>query len=90
MQVEDVVKVSSKGQIVIPKRVRKMFGLRTGERLLLAIGKDELLLRKLGTVSLEEISRKTSQIIEKEGIDVDDLVEEAMVRARKKEKRKSK
>lgn len=89
MQVEDVVKVSSKGQIVIPKSVRKRFGLQTGERLLLAVGKDEMLLRKLGTVSLEEISAKTSRVVEKEGIDVDNLVEEAVVWARKRN-RKSK
>ena len=87
MQVEDVVKMSSKGQIVIPKSVRERFGLQTGERLLLAMGKEEILLRKLGTVSLREISRKTGKIIEREKIDVDDLVEEAVVWARKRKKK---
>ena len=34
MQVEGVVRVSSKGQIVIPRSVRKKLGIEPGKRLL--------------------------------------------------------
>ena len=33
-QIEDVIKVSPKGQIVIPKEIRKKLGVRSGEKLL--------------------------------------------------------
>ncbi len=90
MQVEDIVKLSSKGQIVIPLRVRKQFGLEPGERLLLAVSEGgEILLRRLQHMSLEEISNRTSKIVEREKIDVDALVEEAISWARKGRKRKS-
>ena len=90
MQIEDVVKMSSKGQIVIPQRVRKRFGLQTGERLLLAVSDgDQILLKKLRNTSLEEISDKASKIVAREKIDVDDLVEEAISWARKGKRRKS-
>lgn len=89
MQVEDVVKVSSKGQIVIPKTVRKRIRLKVGDRLLLAVSdNDQILLKNLRDISLEEISAKTSGIVAAEKIDVDDLVEEAISWARKTKKKK--
>ena len=33
-EIEDVIKVSSKGQIVIPRGVRKKMGMKGGEKLL--------------------------------------------------------
>ncbi len=88
MQVEDVVKMSSKGQIVIPKTVRKRIQLEAGDRLLLAVSDgDQILLKKLRDTSLEEISGKTSKVVAREKIDVDKLMEEAISWARKRKKR---
>ena len=88
MQVEDVVKMSSKGQIVIPKTVRKRVQLEAGDRLLLAVSDgDQILLKKLRDTSLEEISGKTSRVVAREKIDVDKLMEEAITWARKSKKR---
>ena len=33
-QIEDVIKLSSKGQIVIPREIRKKLGVKGGEKLL--------------------------------------------------------
>ena len=82
MQAEDVVKVSTKGQIVIPKEVRKRFGIKPGKRLLVAVGKNEILLRKVEDMPLEESSKRLSQVSRREKIDIDNLVNEAIRWAR--------
>lgn len=82
MQVEDVVKVSTKGQIVIPKEVRKRFGMKPGKRLLVAIGNNEILLRKVEEMPLEEVSEKLGKVARKDNVDVDAFVAEAIRWAR--------
>jgi len=44
----EVVRVSSKGQIVIPKGVRSRLGLKKGDRLLAYSKGDMLIIRKIG------------------------------------------
>ncbi len=78
MHVEDTVKVSTKGQIVIPMRVRKELGIEPGKRLLVAFGKGVILLRKVEELSLEDISEKLSKAARREGVDVEALVDEAI------------
>jgi AbrB family looped-hinge helix DNA binding protein len=41
--------LSSKGQLVIPARLRQLLGLRTGDRLVLSLEPDGLRLTPLGT-----------------------------------------
>jgi AbrB family looped-hinge helix DNA binding protein len=83
MQAEEVVKVSSKGQIVIPKDVRKRFGITPGKKLLMAVGKNEIMLRRVEEVTLEQLSEGLDKIVRKEKIDVDALVDEAIRWARR-------
>ena len=83
MQAEEVVKVSSKGQIVIPKDVRKRFGITPGKKLLMAVGKNEIMLRRVEEVPLERLSEGLDKIVRKEKIDVDALVDEAIRWARR-------
>ena len=64
MQVEEVVSVSSKGQIVLPKRIREKFGIEPGKKLLVATDQGNILLRKLEDLSLQEISERTSKVVE--------------------------
>lgn len=40
---ESVVKVSSKGQIVIPKKWRNVFNIHTGEKLILKVREDNVI-----------------------------------------------
>jgi antitoxin PrlF len=46
-QIEDVVKISSKGQLLIPKEVRKKIGIKGGEKLLVLTRDGDIVLRKI-------------------------------------------
>jgi len=82
-KLEDISKVSSKGQIVIPKEIRERLGVQSGERLLVMTRDKEIILRKAERVSLEEISGKMEEASKK--IDVDKLIDEAVKWARSKQ-----
>ncbi len=82
-KLESIVKISGKGQIVIPKEVREMLGMKPGEKLAVIVRNDEVVLRKLERLNLSEISARISSVVEKENIDVDRLVSEAVEWARK-------
>ena len=82
-QVEDIVKVSSKGQIVIPREVRKKLGVKGGEKLLVLTRDGDILLRKTKELSLEDIAERIDKVVKDEHIDVDKLVAEAVEWARK-------
>ena len=90
MQVEQVVSVSSKGQIVLPKRVRQKFGIEPGKKLLVATDHDSILLTKLEDLSLQEVSEKLGKVVEAEEIDIPSLVDEAITWARKVQRHKRK
>jgi len=47
----DIVTLSSKGQIVIPSKVRKKFSLKEGDSLVIVEEKDAIRLRALGNLS---------------------------------------
>ncbi|MGA3112518.1 MAG: AbrB/MazE/SpoVT family DNA-binding domain-containing protein [Candidatus Bathyarchaeia archaeon] len=82
-QIEDIIKVSSKGQIVIPREVRKKLGVKGGEKLLVLTRDGDILLRKTKKISIEEIANKIEKTTSEEPIDVDTLVAEAVEWARK-------
>ena len=82
-QIEDIIKVSAKGQIVIPREIRKKLGVKAGEKLLVLTCKGDIVLRKTKEASLEEIAKKIQTVIDEESIDVDTLVAEAIEWARK-------
>ncbi len=82
-QIEDVIKVSSKGQIVIPREVRKKLGVRGGEKFLVLTRDGDILLRKTKNASFEELSKQIGKATTKESLDIDKLVTEAVEWARK-------
>ena len=82
-QIEDIIKVSSKGQIVIPREVRKKLGVKGGEKLLVLTRDGDILLRKTQELSMDDIGRKIGKTVREEHIDVDKLVAEAVEWARK-------
>lgn len=51
-------KLSSKGQVVIPREIRKQLGLREGDTLIIASHGDTLILKKL---SLRQIIAETDE-----------------------------
>lgn len=83
MKVEGVVKVSTKGQIVIPKQVRVQFGIVPGKRLLIAVEENEILMKKMEELTLGELTKRSTKEARKERVDVDALVDEAIRWARK-------
>ncbi len=82
-QIEDIIKVSSKGQVVIPKEVRKKLGVKGGEKLLVLTRDGDILLRKTKEPSLDDIGARIDKVVKEEAIDVDKLVTEASEWARK-------
>lgn len=82
-QIEDIIKVSSKGQIVIPKEIRKKVGVKGGEKLLVLTCDGDIVLRKAQEMSMDDIARKIGKTVREEHIDVDKLVAEAVEWARK-------
>ncbi len=82
-QIEDVIKVSPKGQIVIPKEIRKKLGVRSGEKLLVLTRDGDILLRKTQEVSIEEIAKKIDKVTKEEQINVDTIIDEAIKWARR-------
>ena len=82
-QIEDIIKVSSKGQIVIPRAIRKKLGFKGGEKLLVLTCDGDIVLRKTKELSLDEITERIEEVTKEEGIDVDKLVAEAVEWARK-------
>ena len=82
-QIEDVIKLSSKGQIVIPREIRKKLGMKGGEKLLVLTRNGDILLRKTKEVSIEDIAKKIEKATSEESIDLDTIVAEAVEWARK-------
>ena len=81
--IEDIIKVSSKGQIVIPREVRKKLGLKGGEKLLVLTCDGDILLRKTKELSVDDVAERIDKVVKEECIDVDKLVAEAVEWARK-------
>ncbi len=82
-QIEDIIKVSSKGQIVIPREIRKKLGVKGGEKLLVLTRDGDILLRKAKELSLDDVGERIDRVVKEECIDVDRLVAEAVEWARK-------
>ena len=53
-----VSKISKKGQIVIPKEIRKKFGLNTGDIIIFKIHDQEIILEKIDE-TMSEILKKS-------------------------------
>jgi antitoxin PrlF len=82
-QIEDVIKLSSKGQIVIPREIRKKLGMKGGEKLLVLTCDGDIVLRKAKQASLDDLGERIDRVVKEEHIDVDKLVSEAIEWARK-------
>jgi AbrB family looped-hinge helix DNA binding protein len=82
-EIEDIIKVSSKGQIVIPGEVRRKLGVKGGEKLLVLTRNGDILLRKTKEASIGDIAKKIEMVTNEESIDVDTIVAEAVEWARK-------
>ena len=76
----EVTTVTSKGQITIPSRLRKEFGLEKGTKLMVVPTDYGLVLKKIELPSVEEFQKRVEQraeTVELSMEDVDQLVHEA-------------
>ena len=80
-KLEGIVKMSGKGQIVIPKEVRETGYKSCGK--LAVIVKGVTSSRKIEKLNLLEMSSRISSVAEKNDIDVDEVIAEAVEWARK-------
>jgi AbrB family looped-hinge helix DNA binding protein len=83
-EIEDVTKVSSKGQVVIPKEIRERLGILPGEKIIVMTRDDEIVLKKARKLRLEELSEKIVGVTERNKIDAEKLIDEAIKWARSK------
>ena len=70
-KLESVVRVSKKGQVVIPKEVREKLDIKSGGKLAVIVRGDEIILRKIEKLNISEIASRISSTLERENIDVD-------------------
>ena len=76
----EVTTVTSKGQITIPSRLRKQFGLEKGTKLMVVPTDYGLVLKKLELPSLEEFQERVEERakeIDLSMVEIDQLVHEA-------------
>ncbi|MBA4544472.1 AbrB/MazE/SpoVT family DNA-binding domain-containing protein [Thermoactinomyces daqus] len=77
MAIMEFARLTSKGQVTIPKNIRKELGLETGDRL--AFGKNErgeIVLRKANLDTFDRLQNLIQLAAEQEGITEEQLLED--------------
>jgi len=83
-KIEDITKVSQKGQIVIPKEVRKKLSICPGEKMIVMTRDEEIVLKRTSKLSLEAVSERLEKVANKRKVNIDKLIDEAVRWARSK------
>ena len=81
--IEKEMKVGPKGQVAIPRTMRKALKIEPGSKVLFTLEDDQLVLRKAEEISIEEIAEKVEGKTEENCVDVDKLLDEAIEWARR-------
>ena len=71
----EITTVTSKGQITIPSRLRKQFGLEKGTKLLVVPTDYGLVLKKLELPSVEEFQQRVEERAETVDLSMDEINE---------------
>lgn len=71
----EITTVTSKGQITIPSRLRKQFGLKKGTKLMVVPTDYGLVLKKLGLPSVEEFQQRVEERAETVDLSMDEINE---------------
>jgi len=86
MEKIEITSISSKGQIVIPQKIRQMLHLYEGEKFMVIGEDDTIVLKKLEIPSFkgfDKLLEKTRKFVKKKHIEKKDI-EKAIQKARKK------
>jgi len=83
-------RLSSKGQVVIPARLRDALGLRAGEELTVEVILPEqaLVLRRRGSSEVEQLVARGYRWFDEEDVDLVEALHESRRRARARERRR--
>jgi len=79
----EIIKVTSKGQITIPAKIRKALSLDRGSYLYVTRAERLLVMRKVDDLSLDEISAVLGVVAEERGV-TRELLVEGVERARER------
>ena len=71
----EVTTVTSKGQITIPSRLRKQFGLEQGTKLMVVPTDYGLMLKKLELPSVEEFQQRVEERVETVDLSMEEVNE---------------
>lgn len=74
--ITDITTVSSKGQIVVPSRIREELNLKSGEKLMIIADGSNIMLKKVSEKTLQSFKNLTKDIkirTKKIGLDKDDV-----------------
>jgi AbrB family looped-hinge helix DNA binding protein len=89
----DIIVVSSKGQVVIPRAIRKKLGIMPGAKLLVYGYKDAVIMKKIEVPDiakeLEAMYRRVDKRIAKYGELTQEEIEEEIQRYRKEKRARS-
>ena len=86
MEIIDVTSISSRGQIVIPQRLRDKMKIQEGEKFVVIGEEDTIVLKKLEVPSFkgfDKLLKKTREFAKNKGIKESDI-EESIRESRKK------
>lgn len=78
-------RLSSRGQVVIPEAVRRAANMREGEHLLVVSIGDAIVMKKLTSVTFEEVARPIWRAVKEMGLsgeEVNELIEKAKAETR--------
>ena len=88
MQAVDVTRLSSKGQIVVPRAVREALGLKTGAKFVVLAEEDTIILKRIREPSVAEFRRMADRAearVKEAGLGPEE-VDKAVGRARRRTK----
>lgn len=72
----EVSRISSKGQVTVPKTIRQKLKLEEGDRVAFIEDNGRIMITKASILALRELQKEISQEAEKQGITEDDLQKE--------------
>lgn len=77
--------VSTRGQIAIPSDIREKMHLKDGEKVLFFLAGDSLMIKKVQSMSWEEITKPLREAAKKSGLKEEDVTD--LIHKMRKEKR---
>jgi AbrB family looped-hinge helix DNA binding protein len=75
MEIIEMGTISSRGQIAIPTSIREHLGLKEGTKVVFAVSEDTLVMKKVESMSWDEITKPLRDAVKKTGLKESDVVD---------------